>query len=226
MKMKVLIRLIVGFVSLIGVAPLLHAQDLSKYREFALGTNLTTVLKLTDQKMTEVNQTSGISSVLQELTWWPPSTSGSPYRSDSVEQILFSFCDGALYKITVTYDQNSTEGLTAEDMMKSISEKYGAPTTVFPEVAANANNHYAVREKAVANWEDSQRSINLVRSPFSNRFGLVIYTKRVNAEVELAIREGAIREQQEGPMREAARQKKQTDDLELARQKNQKTFRP
>ena len=226
MKMKVFLSSFLVFVSLIGFAPLLHAQDLSKYREFALGTNLTTVLKLTDQKLTEVNQTPGISPVLQELIWWPPSASGSPYRSDSVEQILFSFCDGALYKITVTYDQNSTEGLTAEDMVKSISGKYGPPTTVFHEVDANANNHYAIREKAVASWEDPQLSINLVRSSFSSRFGLVIYTKRVNAEVELAIKEGAIREQQEGPMREAARQKKQTDDLEVARQKNQKIFRP
>lgn len=226
MKMKVMFSLLLVFFSLIGVAPILHAQDLSKYREFALGANLTTVLKLTDQKLTEVNQTPEISPMLQELTWWPPNASGSPYRSDSVEQILFSFCDGALYKITVTYDQNSTEGLTAEDMVKSISEKYGPPTTVFQEVPANGNNHYATKEKSVATWEDSQRSLNLVRSSFSSRFGLVIYTKRVNAEVELAIKEGLLREQQEGPMREAARQKKQTDDLEVARQKNQKTFRP
>jgi len=33
-------------------------------------------------------------------------------------------------------------------------------------------------------------------------------------------------EEQEGPNREAERQKKQTDDLEVARQKNRKTFRP
>jgi hypothetical protein len=33
-------------------------------------------------------------------------------------------------------------------------------------------------------------------------------------------------EEQEGPNREAERQKKQTDDLEAARQKNRKIFRP
>jgi len=226
MKMKAILSLFLGFFSLLAVAPPLLAQDLSKYREFALGTSLTTVLKLTHQRLTEVNQTPGVSPILQELTWWPPSASGGPYRSDSVEQILFSFYGGALYKITVTYDQSSTEGLTAEDMMKSITEKYGPPTIVFQEVGATGNNNYATREKPVANWEDDQRSLNLVRSAFSNRFGIVIYTKRVNAEAELAIKDGAIHERQEGPMREAARQKKQTDDLEMARQKNQKTFRP
>jgi hypothetical protein len=226
MKMKAMLSLFLGLVSLMAVAPPLLAQDLSKYREFALGMNLTTVLKLTNQRLSEVNRTPGVSPILQELTWWPPSASGGPYRSDSVEQILFSFYGGALYKITVTYDQSSTEGLTAEDMVKSITEKYGPPTMVFQEGGANENNYSATREKPVANWEDAQRSLNLVRSAFTNRFGIIIYTKRVNAEVDLAIKEGAIREQQEGPMREAARQKKQTDDLEVARQKNQKTFRP
>jgi len=33
-------------------------------------------------------------------------------------------------------------------------------------------------------------------------------------------------EEQEGPQREAARQKKQMDDLETARQRNRKIFHP
>jgi len=225
MKMKVMFSLFLVFVSLIAATPILHAQDLSKYREFVLGANLTTVLRLTNQKLTDVNQTPGISPMVQELTWWPPSASGSPYRSDSVEQILFSFYNGELYKISVTYDQNSTEGLTGEDMVKSISEKYGPPTTISPDIAANWNSHYEAREKSVATWEDSERSLNLVRSSFSSRFGLIIYTKRVNTGVQLAIAEAARVEKLEAPAREAERQKKQTDDRELARQKNQKSFR-
>ena len=43
---------------------------------------------------------------------------------------------------------------------------------------------------------------------------------------ELAIAEALKIEEQEGPNREAERQKKQTDDLETARQKNRKIFRP
>jgi len=226
MKRKVLVSVFLGLFSLIVVTPRLHAQDLSKYRGFTLGANLASVLKLTNQKPADVNQTHGESPVFQELSWWPPSASASPYRSDSVEQILFSFYNGELYKISVTYDQSSTEGLTLEDMVKSISEKYGPPATVFPDVAANANSHYETREKSVATWEDSQRSLNLFRSSFSSRFGLIICTKRVNAEAELASTEATKREQQEGPKREEARQKKQTDDLEVARLKNQKSFRP
>jgi len=75
-------------------------------------------------------------------------------------------------------------------------------------------------------WEDSQYSFNLVRDSFTDRFGLVIYSKRVNTEAALALEETARIEEQEAPAREAERQKKQTDDRELSRQKNQKNFRP
>jgi hypothetical protein len=65
-----------------------------------------------------------------------------------------------------------------------------------------------------------------VRSSFTDHLGLVIYSKLVNAQAELATAEAVKLEQQEGPQREADRQKKQTDDLEVARQKNRKIFRP
>ena len=44
--------------------------------------------------------------MIQELTWWPPNIPGTFYQSDSVEQILFSFYNGELYKISVTYDHS------------------------------------------------------------------------------------------------------------------------
>jgi hypothetical protein len=78
----------------------------------------------------------------------------------------------------------------------------------------------------VASWNDEQYSFDLVRSSFSGHFGLLIYSKRVNTEVELAIVEAAKLAKLDGPAKEAERQKKQTDDLETARQKNLKQFRP
>jgi hypothetical protein len=226
MKLKAMLGLFLCLFSLIALVPASGAQDLSKYRNFSLGTNLDTVLKLTDQKVADVNKTHAASSVFQELTWWPPSVPGGTYRSDSVEQILFSFYNGELYKISVTYDQNSTEGLTTEDMVKSISEKYGTPATVYPEAPADAKNHYEARERSVSTWEDSQHSLNLVRSSFSGRFGLILCTKKINTDAELAAAEAIKLETQEGPQREAQRQKKESDDLESARQKNRKLFRP
>ena len=126
----------------------------------------------------------------------------------------------------MTYDQSSTEGLTAPDMVKSISAKYGPATSVESEIDSAMNALYDMKQNSVASWEDSQYSLNLVRSSYTDRFGLVIYSKRVNAEAEVAIGEAVKLEEQEDPKREAERQKKEADDLEATRQKNQKSFRP
>jgi hypothetical protein len=211
--------------ALLLAAPLLRAQDFSKYRGFSLGTNLATVLKHTDEKLADVKLIHGRPAVIQELAWWPPNLPGTSFQSDTVEQILFSFHNGDLYKISVTYDQTSTEGLTAEDMVRAISMKYGPPSVV-PVTESAKVDRYDANQKPVASWEDAQYSFNLVRSSFNDRLGLVIYSKRVNAEAELAIAQAVKMEEQEGPQREAERQRKLTADLESARQKNQKIFRP
>ena len=126
----------------------------------------------------------------------------------------------------MTYDRASTEGLTADDMVKSISATYGPAANAVPQVDFAINDRYDMQEKPVASWEDSQYSFNLVRSSFTDRFGLSIYSKRVDAQAELAIAEAVKLDKQEEPQREADRQKKDADDLEVTRQKNQKSFRP
>jgi hypothetical protein len=212
--------------ALILSAPMVRAQDYSNYRGFTLGATLTAVLKQTDQKLADVNVTHSGPSLFQEVTWWPPNVPGPSYRTDSVEQILFSFHNGSLYKMSVSYDQSSTEGLTAGDMMKSISAKYGPVTGVATVVDPASNADYDGKGRLVASWENAQYSLSLVRSSFSDRFGLIIYSKQANAEAELAIAEAILLDKQNGPKRAAEREKKQSDDLELAREKNQRIFRP
>jgi len=224
--MKTIRSSILCFAVLLLWAPLLRAQDLSKYRHFTLGMSLTKVLERTGQKTADVKLIHGRPALVQEVTWWPPSLPGISYQSDTVEQILFSFYNGELYKMSVTYDQTATEGLTEQDMVKSISAKYGPATIVAVEIDSAKSDAYVVKQTPVASWEDAQYSFNLTRSAFTDHLGLIIYSKRVNAVAELAIAEAVKIEEQEGPNREAERQKKQTDDLEAARQKNRKIFRP
>ncbi len=224
--MKTMRSSILCFVVLLLTTPSLRGQDLSKYRHFTFGMSLTRVLERTDQKMADVKVLHGRPALIQELTWWPPNLSGTSFRSDTVEQILLSFYNAELYKISVTYDRTSTEGLTAEDMVKSISAKYGPATSVKPEVDSATNERYDMKQKPVASWEDSQYSLNLIRSSSSGSFELLIYSKRLNAEAEVALAEAVKLEKLEEPQREAERQKKQIGDLEAARQKNQKSFRP
>jgi len=224
--MKTIRSLIFCLGALLLIAPMLRAQGLSNYRGFSLGTNLPIVLKLSDQKLADVKTIHARPMLIQELTWWPASSSGVSSRPDSVEQILFSFSDGDLYKISVTYKHASIEGLTAEDMVKSISSKYGPATSVESEIDPVLNARYNMQQKSVASWEDSQYLFTLVRSSFTDRFELVIYSKRVNAEAELAIAEALKLEEQERPEKEADQRKKEAADLEAVRQKNQKTFHP
>ncbi len=224
--MKTIRNSILCLSALFLTASLLHGQGLSKYRGFSIGTSLANVLKLSDQKLADVKTIHARPMLIQELTWWPPSTPGRSSRPDSVEQILFSFSNGELYKISVTYDHSSTEGLTAGDIVKSISAEYGPATSIESEIDPVMNTQYNMKESSLASWQDSQYSFDLVRTSFPNRFGLVICSKRVNAEAELAIAEALKLEEQERPEMEANQLKKDADDLEAVRQKNQKAFHP
>jgi hypothetical protein len=224
--MRTLRGSIVCLVVLLSTVPLLRAQDLSKYRHFTVGMSVTRLLERIDQKIGDVKTIHGRPALIQEVTWWPPSGPGTSLRSGAVEQVLFSFYNGELYKMSVTYDPPSTEGLTEEDMVKSISAKYGPATIVPPEFDSAANPTFDIKQRPVASWEDAEYCVNLVRVSFSDVLGLVVFSKRVNAQAELAIGEAVKLDEQEGPKREADRQKKQKDDLEAARQKNQRSFRP
>jgi hypothetical protein len=57
--MKTLRSLTLCLVVLLLLVPLLRARDLSKYRHFTLGMNLTKLLERTEQKMTAVKTIHG-----------------------------------------------------------------------------------------------------------------------------------------------------------------------
>jgi hypothetical protein len=205
---------------LLAASPL-PAQSLSQYRDFSIGTSLSAVLKLSDEKMADVRTIHNRPILIQELVWGPFGSSAASSRPDSVEQILFSFSNGQLYRISVNYDHSSTEGLTAADMVKSISAKYGPATSVALEI-----DPLSMKQESVASWEDSRFSVDLVLSSFSHRFALVIYSKDANTAAGLASAEAQKLEEQERPEKEATQRKKEADDLEVTREKNQKAFRP
>jgi hypothetical protein len=59
MKMKTMRSSILCLVVLLLAAPLLRAQDLSKYRHFTIGMNLNRALERTEQKMADVKVIHG-----------------------------------------------------------------------------------------------------------------------------------------------------------------------
>jgi len=130
--MKRMRRSIFCVVALFVWAPMVDAQtaDLSKYRDFSIGTSVAVVLSRTGQKSEEVTAISARPALIQQLTWWPGTLPGTPMHKDAVEHIVFNFFNNALYKISVTYERKATEGLTPDDMIESLSAKYGSPANV------------------------------------------------------------------------------------------------
>src|SRR5574337_1915920 len=110
---------------LLLTAPLLHGQDLSKYRNFSFGMSLVELSNQVDLKPLQTKLIHKHPAVIQELTWWPRQSSGSSLQADSVWQVFFTFYNGELYRILVTYDRHATDGLTADDMVQAISAQYG-----------------------------------------------------------------------------------------------------
>jgi hypothetical protein len=205
----------------------LHAQDLSKYRGFSFGMSPAAVLKQTDMKMADVKTLHSQPALIQELTWWLPMLPGNSYQGDSVREILFTFCNGQLYRMSATYDRSAIEGLTAEDLMQSIAAKYGPPIDPVTEIdLSTGERRGGPEEKVVAHWEDAKYSLTLSRSYLVNSFTLIMYSLQTNAAADEAIAKAIKLEEQQGPQKEADRQKKEADELALARLKNLQSFRP
>ena len=224
--MRSLVASLLLIVVILLSIPQVHAQDLSKYRNFSFGMSVADLAKQIDQKPANAALLHERPALIQELTWWPPQPYSSVRPAEPVDQILFSFYNGALYRMLVTYENSATKGLNDEDMIRVISAKYGLATRpVAALVNFPTNPSYHATEKVIARWEDSQYSLNLFRSS-PDTFALVMFTKQLDAQAVISIAESVKLEQQEAPLKEAARVKKDSDDLELDRQKNIKTLRP
>jgi hypothetical protein len=224
--MKTTRNIVICVAAILLLVPLAYGQNLSKYRNFSLGTSLIELSRQVGEKPAEASVIRQGPALIQELTWWPMPSYQSSTPVDPVQQILFSFYNGALYKILVTYDSSTTEGLTAEDMIRAVSAKYGAATIPIAAAASAENPVYDATQASIAQWEDLQYSVILSRTTFLNTFQLVICTKQLNDQVEAASAAAAKQERQDAPQMEIARVKKQADDLETARQNNLKSFRP
>jgi hypothetical protein len=228
--MRTMIRsLVVCFLMIVVIlisTPLIHAQDLSRYRNFSFGMTVADISKQVDQTPANAAVVHEHPALIEELTWLPPQPYTSSRPAEPVDQILFSFYDGALYRMLVTYEGSATKGLTDEDMIRVVSAKYGAATRpVAAVVNFPMNPSYKATEKVIARWEDSQYSLNLFRS-YVDTFAIVMFSKQLDAQAGISIAESLKLEQQEAPQKEAARAKKTAEDVERERQKNIKTLRP
>ena len=91
---------------------------------------------------------------------------------------------------------------------------------------STGERHNGPEEKIVAHWEDAKYSLTLSRSYLAIGFTLVMFSLQANAAADEAIAKAIKLEDQQGPQKEADRQKKEADELALARLKNLQSFRP
>jgi hypothetical protein len=218
-------------------APSLYAQDLSIYREFRLGATLPAVAKQARLNPADAKTLHQRPAVIQELEWQAIYLD-SKRAADSVRNILFSFYNGELFRLLVTYDRERTEGLDAEDVIGAISAKYGAATKPGVELTlvttylpVNGEKIISERkEKVIARWEDAQYSYNLLQPYPSAPFSLAIYAKRLEALAQTSVVESLRLDKEEAPQRETARQADKaaaaTAKQAEARRTNKPPFRP
>ena len=106
----------------------LAAQERDRYREFQLRSDVATVLAITGVQTPEVKFIHQRPAVIQELRWRPryAVTRSAGAEANATEQIVFTFYNDQLFRVTVEYDSERTKGLTDRDMTEAISAVYGS----------------------------------------------------------------------------------------------------
>jgi hypothetical protein len=216
---------------LVGLAVMPAATlvpDLSRYRQFQLGTDLLTVSKQMGGSPSQAKAVHRRPALIQELEWRPQPL-GSSSRAEPAQQVIFSFYDGELFRIAINYDRYQTEGLTTGDIVEAVSATYGVAEKP-PAPTKAAEGPYGDQQELLAQWQDPQYRFDLIRSSYGPAFRLIGVLKRLEAPAEAAILEATRLDVQEAPQRDAARIAEESEaakaKLEQARLVNKPNFRP
>ena len=108
--MRIMRSVVVFLAMALFSVPVIHGQDLSKYRTFSFGMTLADLAKQIDAKPTDAIAVHQLPALIEELTWRPRQPISSSGPAEPVQKILFSFYNGALYRMLVTYDGSAIAG--------------------------------------------------------------------------------------------------------------------
>ena len=203
------------------------AAEFSRYREFDLGSSVAAVTAVTRTADRDLKTIHTRPALLQDVTWRPRYMTGAPIADrDSINEIVFSFVDDQLFRMTVDYDRSRTTGLTNADMIAALTELYGAPASPSAPSRAGAVDAVAV----LAEWRQGDVRVALRRTRYTESFSLVITSLPLETVARKARATAVTMDAREAPAREAALAKKRADDErqaeEQARITNKKVFRP
>jgi hypothetical protein len=212
-------------------AHLLHAQDRMRYREFQLGSDVASIVKLIGTAHSDIKVIHQRPAVMQDLEWRPRYFSRSASaQTDPVDLILLRFVDDQLFRVVVDYARDRTQGMTEADMIEAIAAIYGPASKVLATSSRVPTLHYGGVDTPVAIWADNESSITLFRVAYPVSFRLVVALTRLDNLARTASAEAVRLDAREAPQREIARQKKESDEtlaaLRKANTENKAVFRP
>ena len=226
---------VLGFV--LSVHPA-NAQDRARYRDFALGSTVSSVSTLAKTTAGDAKTIHARPALMQELEWRPQYVSNFTASSaDPVQKIVFSFYNDQLSKMVVDYDRDRTAGMTGGDIIDALSISYGpADKPVLRTARTTPTEIDGDSSVAIARWGDADYAVVLYRadssygSTASIRFQLVVSSPRLDALAHTAAVQAVRQDQREAPQREIARHQKEIDDAKLAaakaREANVAAFKP
>ena len=202
------------------------AAELSRYREFDLGSSVEAVTAVTRTAERDLKTIHSRPALLQEVAWQPRYMSGAPVADrGSINEIVFSFVDDRLFRMTVVYDRSRTSGLTNADMIAALTDMYGAAT-----IPTRASADAALGITVLAEWQQADAGVVLRRSQYNESFSLVITSLPLEAVARKAQTTALMLDAREAPAREAELARKRADEQrqaeEQARTANKKVFKP
>jgi len=208
----------------------LHAQDLTRYRSYVLGSSLDAVVATSGTRIADARVRHERPASIRDLEWRAPYVSSGAAMADPVRTLTFRFYNDGLYQITVDYDPARIEGLTVADIVATLSTTYGAP--VPPSARAGARRTVDVPQDIVVltAWDSPATSVLLLRGSYSSGLQLVLVSKALATQAKVAIKEAERLDMIEAPRRESERLKQQEVEADASRDKtrdtNKAAFRP
>jgi hypothetical protein len=207
------------------------AQEPFRYREFQLGSDLATILKLTGANPQAAKVIHARPAVIKELEWRPRySPRGEAPQTDPVDVMVFRFYEDQLSTVIVDYDRRRTEGMNAADLIAAITAIYGPTSTLASRPIGPPTSQYGFPDTPLAVWGDAEYSVTLLRVAYPAAFRLVVTQTGLENLARRASVMATKLDADEAPQREIARQKKEVDDSlaaqEKAKTENMAVFKP
>jgi hypothetical protein len=220
-------RLFAVAIVLVLSPQLVSAQDLSRYRAYALDSSVDSVVAVSAARAADIRVLHERPALIQELEWRAPYAHSATEFADPVRMIVFSFCDNALYQVVVHYDPSRTDGLSNGDIIDSLTAAYGAPV---PGSVRNRPLDAPPDTVVLAQWDGAGTSLTLLRRVSAAEFQLIVTAKALSTRARGAIREATRLDIADGPRREREQRKQDAADAAAARDKirttNKAAFRP